>query len=48
MDAVHNAAVLEEVALMARNMQLREPVPQALLDKHYNRKHGTGAYYGQK
>jgi L-ribulose-5-phosphate 4-epimerase len=49
-DAAHNAAVLEEVAFMARHMETaaREPVSQALLDKHYYRKHGANAYYGQK
>lgn len=50
-DAVHNAVVLEEVAKMAARM-LRlnpdaQPVPQALLDKHFLRKHGKNAYYGQ-
>jgi len=51
MDAVHNAVVLEEVAFMALNaMQLTpglEPMQQELLDKHYLRKHGANAYYGQ-
>ena len=51
MDAVHNAVVLEEVAFMAFNaMQLTpglEPMQQELLDKHYLRKHGANAYYGQ-
>lgn len=46
-DAVHNAVVLEEVAFMAWHCGSAEPVPNALLDKHYNRKHGKGAYYGQ-
>lgn len=51
MEAVHNAVVLEEVAKMAArceqiNPQV-QPAPQALLDKHYLRKHGAGAYYGQ-
>ena len=50
--AVHNAVVLEEVAKMAAqcemlNPQVR-PVPQELQDKHYYRKHGANAYYGQK
>lgn len=50
-EAVHNAVVLEEVAKMAArceqiNPQV-QPAPQALLDKHYLRKHGAGAYYGQ-
>ncbi len=51
-DAVHNAVVLEEVAKMAlRSMTLTPglaPISQAILDKHYNRKHGKDAYYGQK
>lgn len=51
-DAVHNAVVLEEVAMMAfQTLQLtpgHRPIDQALLDKHYLRKHGSGAYYGQK
>lgn len=51
MEAVHNAVVLEEVAKMAaRCEQINprvQPAPQALLDKHYLRKHGAGAYYGQ-
>lgn len=47
-DAVHNAVVLEEVAFMAWHCGSVESVPAALLDKHYNRKHGKGAYYGQK
>ncbi len=50
--AVHNAAVLEIVARMAlRSRQLDEdlpPMPQALLERHFNRKHGPGAYYGQQ
>jgi L-ribulose-5-phosphate 4-epimerase len=51
MDAVHNAVVLEEVAFMNIHTMLLEPgVPpmqQELLDKHYLRKHGANAYYGQ-
>ncbi|WP_026568753.1 MULTISPECIES: L-ribulose-5-phosphate 4-epimerase [Sediminibacillus] len=51
-EAVHNAVVLEEVAKMAlHTFQLNPEVDHmdhALLDKHYLRKHGTGAYYGQK
>lgn len=51
LDAVHNAVVLEEVAFMNFHaMQLTEQLPpmqQELLDKHYLRKHGPGAYYGQ-
>ena len=51
-EAVHNAVVLEEVAKMAYrcetiNPQVR-PAPQELQDKHYLRKHGKNAYYGQK
>jgi len=49
-DAVHNSVVLEEVAKMAfRNEMLgnRQPLDQYLLDKHYLRKHGKDAYYGQ-
>ena len=51
-EAVHNAVVLEEVAKMATRCELinphLEPAPQRLLDKHYYRKHGANAYYGQK
>jgi len=51
MDAVHNTVVLEEIAAMAHislaiNPQLKD-MDQQLLDKHYLRKHGEGAYYGQ-
>jgi L-ribulose-5-phosphate 4-epimerase len=49
--AVYNAAVLEEVARMAlftRQIGDSSPVSDELLDKHYKRKHGKGAYYGQK
>ncbi|HDR88842.1 MAG TPA: L-ribulose-5-phosphate 4-epimerase [Bacteroidetes bacterium] len=49
-DAVKNAIVLEEVAAMAFNTVLLgagDPVEQYLLDKHYFRKHGKDAYYGQ-
>ena len=50
-EAVHNAVVLEEVAKMAArcewiNPQVK-PAPQELQDKHYYRKHGANAYYGQ-
>jgi L-ribulose-5-phosphate 4-epimerase len=45
--SVHNAAVLEEVAFMAAHCITAEPVSQGLLDKHYYRKHGENAYYGQ-
>ncbi len=51
MDAVHNAVVLEEVAFMALNAMQLNPgltaMQQELLDKHYLRKHGKNAYYGQ-
>ena len=51
MDAVHNAVVLEEVAFMNFHTMLLEPsippMQQELLDKHYLRKHGANAYYGQ-
>ncbi|MFK0569742.1 L-ribulose-5-phosphate 4-epimerase [Endozoicomonas sp.] len=50
--AVHNAVVMEEVAKMAfRTVQLNPNVngiPKTLLDKHYFRKHGPDAYYGQQ
>lgn len=50
-DAVHNAVVLEEVALMAHHTQQInpkiQPMQQTLLDKHFLRKHGKDAYYGQ-
>ena len=51
-DAVHNAVVLEECAMMAWHAKLLQPdlpaLDQNLLDKHYLRKHGKNAYYGQK
>lgn len=51
-EAVHSAVVLEEVAYMGIfSQQLTPKLPkmqQSLLDKHYLRKHGSGAYYGQK
>lgn len=51
MEAVHNAVVLEECAKMAFYTELINPqvhpAPQELQDKHYYRKHGAGAYYGQ-
>ena len=50
-DAVHNAVVLEECAKMAARAELInariQPAPQELQDKHYYRKHGANAYYGQ-
>lgn len=50
--AVHNAVVLEEVAKMAwiaysLNPRLA-PLDRALRDKHFRRKHGPDAYYGQR
>ena len=58
LNAVHNAVVLEEVAKMAfisstlqlPTMDVIEHVPSMnkhLIEKHYSRKHGPGAYYGQ-
>lgn len=50
-NAVHNAVVLEEVARMALlSASLAEPkgIERHLLDRHYLRKHGSNAYYGQK
>lgn len=51
-EAVHNAVVLEEVAKMAYRAEIIEPriqpAPLELQDKHYYRKHGANAYYGQK
>lgn len=52
-NAVHNAVVLEEVAFMAwHNLSLSgstiSSMQQELLNKHYLRKHGAGAYYGQE
>ena len=50
-EAVHNAVVTEEVAKMAYRCELInpevKPAPQELQDKHYYRKHGANAYYGQ-
>lgn len=50
-DAVHNAVVLEECAYMglfSRQLAPQLPAMQnELLDKHYLRKHGANAYYGQ-
>jgi L-ribulose-5-phosphate 4-epimerase len=48
--AVENAIVLEEVAMMAWHTIAAAPdakIQQELLDKHYFRKHGANAYYGQ-
>lgn len=50
-DAVYNAVVLEEVAKMARDTELIfpqvQPAPDSICEKHFNRKHGANAYYGQ-
>ena len=50
-EAVHNAVVLEEVGKMAYRAETInpriQPAPQELQDKHYFRKHGANAYYGQ-
>jgi L-ribulose-5-phosphate 4-epimerase len=51
-EAVHNAVVLEEVAKLAYNTAVLNnkimPIDKVLLDKHFLRKHGANAYYGQK
>lgn len=52
-EAVYHAAVLEEVAMMAWHTEAMAdnqavPMQQELLDKHFLRKHGANAYYGQK
>ena len=51
-DAVHNAVVLEEIAFMDWHAMALNPkqgtMQKTLLDKHYLRKHGKNAYYGQK
>ncbi|NQX70135.1 L-ribulose-5-phosphate 4-epimerase [Paenibacillus alba] len=51
-NAVHNAVVLEEVAKIGyRTFTLNpssQPMDQTLLDRHFLRKHGASAYYGQK
>ena len=50
-NAVHNAVVMEEVAFMTWHSMMLDPslgtMQQELLDKHYLRKHGKNAYYGQ-
>lgn len=52
MNAVHNAVVLEEISFMAWHAIAVDkgisPMQKELLDKHYLRKHGANAYYGQK
>ena len=51
MEAVHNAVVMEEVAFMDWHAMMLNPdagrMQQELLDRHYLRKHGKNAYYGQ-
>jgi L-ribulose-5-phosphate 4-epimerase len=51
LEAVHNAVVMEEVAFMDWHAMMinpeQGPMQQTLLDKHYLRKHGANAYYGQ-
>ena len=52
-EAVHNSVVLEELAMMAWHTEntfgvQMQPMQQELLDKHFLRKHGANAYYGQK
>jgi L-ribulose-5-phosphate 4-epimerase len=50
-EAVHNAVVMEEVAFMDWHALMLNPyhrdMQPSLLDRHYLRKHGPGAYYGQ-
>jgi L-ribulose-5-phosphate 4-epimerase len=50
--AVYRAVVLEEIAKMAFITRAIDPgaarLPDALVRKHFERKHGKGAYYGQK
>ena len=49
--SVYNAAVMEEVSRMALNTLLIRPdaesLPKYIVEKHYLRKHGPNAYYGQ-
>lgn len=52
-ESVHNAVVLEEISKMARitldiNANVITPAPEYIQDKHFMRKHGPDAYYGQK
>jgi len=50
-EAVHNAVVLEEIAMMAyytESLGNTSQMQSELLDKHFLRKHGENAYYGQK
>ncbi|HEY3330019.1 MAG TPA: L-ribulose-5-phosphate 4-epimerase AraD [Capsulimonadaceae bacterium] len=50
--AVEHAIILEEVAGLALRTEMlssdAKTIPQSMLDKHFQRKHGAGAYYGQK
>jgi L-ribulose-5-phosphate 4-epimerase len=50
--AAHNAVILEEIARIAYWTVTLDPaaapLPSTLLDKHFFRKHGRGAYYGQR
>jgi len=54
MNAVDNAVSLKEIAKMARLSEMikgtrtSEPLADYVLEKHYQRKHGPGAYYGQR
>jgi L-ribulose-5-phosphate 4-epimerase len=51
-EAVYHASILEQLAQMERDVRAMNPQaprpPQYLVDRHYNRKHGPGAYYGQR
>jgi len=51
LEAVHNSVVMEEVAKMTYHTMMlspgKEAMDQKLLDKHFLRKHGKNAYYGQ-
>jgi L-ribulose-5-phosphate 4-epimerase len=51
-EAVYHAVVLEEISKMAINTEKINPdiksASQSLVDKHFSRKHGKDAYYGQK
>ena len=51
MQAVENAVALEAVAAIAYRTMLLQPeaapIDEALLERHFRRKHGPGAYYGQ-
>ncbi|WP_246588517.1 class II aldolase/adducin family protein [Pelorhabdus rhamnosifermentans] len=50
-EAVHNAVILEEISKMAYYTELMSPnnvIGPSLMNKHFLRKHGKNAYYGQK